>query len=180
MRRDKAGHWSAEEKILFALLGPLESQEEREESLLLALLSYYLPPLPPGGALRSACWRSNVDLILINTARNSLEHGWATEIVEPNESSASWADFQLAALRALLASFLSSVHVRPPHLAQGLELFRRGNSHQKQAKSFSFHHQDQDQNLLNVSFTLLQQTTMMNKLVKAQRSTPTAMASSSI
>ncbi|KAB1210289.1 Proline-, glutamic acid- and leucine-rich protein 1 [Morella rubra] len=79
-----------------------------------------------GGALRSACWRSNVDLLLINTARNSLEQGWATEIVEPNESSASWVDFQLAALRALLASFLSSVHVRPPHLAQGLELFRRG------------------------------------------------------
>ncbi|KAG2672395.1 hypothetical protein I3760_13G038900 [Carya illinoinensis] len=82
-----------------------------------------------GGALRSESWRSNVDLLLINTATSSLEGKWASEenhSFQPNEPTSIWVDFQLAALRALLASLLSSVHVRPPYLAQGLELFRRG------------------------------------------------------
>lgn len=87
-----------------------------------------------GGALRSESWRSNVDLLLINTATSSLEGKWASEekhSFQPNEPTSIWVDFQLAALRALLASLLSSVHVRPPYLAQGLELFRRGNYLQK-------------------------------------------------
>ncbi|XP_059433960.1 uncharacterized protein LOC132167082 isoform X2 [Corylus avellana] len=82
-----------------------------------------------GGALRSERWQSNVDLLLIMTATNSLEGGWVSEeksIFQFNEPTAIWVDFQLAALRALLASLLSSVRVRPPYLAQGLELFRRG------------------------------------------------------
>lgn len=38
-----------------------------------------------------------------------------------------WRDYQIAALRALLASLLSPGRTRPPHLSQGLELFRRGS-----------------------------------------------------
>lgn len=37
-----------------------------------------------------------------------------------------WRDYQIAALGALLASLLSPGRTRPPHLSQGLELFRRG------------------------------------------------------
>jgi hypothetical protein len=84
-----------------------------------------------GGALRSEHWQSNVDVLLIMTATNSLEVGWVSEeksIFQFNEPTTIWVDFELAALRALLASLLSSVRVRPPYLAQGLELFRRGNS----------------------------------------------------
>ncbi|GMY23428.1 proline-, glutamic acid- and leucine-rich protein 1 isoform X1 [Fagus crenata] len=85
--------------------------------------------LTVGGALRSESWRSNVDHLLITTAANSLKGGSSSEeknIFQPNEPTAAWVDFQLTALRALLASLLSSVHVRPPYLAQGLELFRKG------------------------------------------------------
>ncbi|KAK7851730.1 hypothetical protein CFP56_041023 [Quercus suber] len=85
--------------------------------------------LTVGGALRSESWRSDVDLLLIKTATNSLKWGWASEeknIFQQNEPTGIWVDFQLAALRALLSSLLSSVRVRPPYLSQGLELFRRG------------------------------------------------------
>lgn len=85
--------------------------------------------LTVGGALRSESWRSNVDHLLITTATNSLKGRSSSEeknIFQPNEPTAAWVDFQLTALRALLASLLSSVHVRPPYLAQGLELFRKG------------------------------------------------------
>ncbi|KAM3732952.1 hypothetical protein ACB098_11G097400 [Castanea mollissima] len=85
--------------------------------------------LTVGGALRSESWRSDVDLLLIKTATNSLKWGWASEeknIFQQNEPTGIWVDFQLAALRALLSSLLSSVRVRPPYLSQSLELFRRG------------------------------------------------------
>ncbi|XP_030966472.1 uncharacterized protein LOC115987139 [Quercus lobata] len=85
--------------------------------------------LTVGGSLRSESWRSDVDLLLIKTATNSLKWGWASEeknIFQQNEPTGIWVDFQLAALRALLSSLLSSVRVRPPYLSQGLELFRRG------------------------------------------------------
>ncbi|CAN0862320.1 hypothetical protein LINGRAHAP2_LOCUS8440 [Linum grandiflorum] len=42
-----------------------------------------------------------------------------------NEHAPMHPDFQLAALKALLASLLSPSRSRPPHLAQSLELFRR-------------------------------------------------------
>lgn len=85
--------------------------------------------LTVGGALRSESWRSNVDRLLITVATDACKGGWAKEVKDvfrTGESQQSWADFQLAALRALLASLLSFARVRPPYLAQGLELFRRG------------------------------------------------------
>lgn len=74
-------------------------------------------------------WRSDLDLLLINIMKNSSQGGWASEernSIQLNEPTDIWANVQLAALRTLLASFLSS-HFHPRHLAQGLELFRRGN-----------------------------------------------------
>jgi len=49
-------------------------------------------------------------------------------VAQLKEPAATVTDLQLAALRALLASFLSFARVRPPYLSQGLELFRRGTS----------------------------------------------------
>ncbi|XP_015876389.2 uncharacterized protein LOC107413049 isoform X1 [Ziziphus jujuba] len=89
-------------------------------SLKIAALEALEALLTVGGALRSEGWRSNVDLLIMNIATNSLKGGWA------NEPTEVWANLQLAALRALLASFLSSSRVRSPYLAQGLELFRKG------------------------------------------------------
>ncbi|XP_027159422.1 uncharacterized protein LOC113760878 isoform X2 [Coffea eugenioides] len=62
-------------------------------------------------------------------ATNACKVGWAdnNSTVVYGEATPIWADFQLAALRALLASLLSPGRVRPPHLAQGLELFHRGS-----------------------------------------------------
>ncbi|XP_077250053.1 proline-, glutamic acid/leucine-rich protein isoform X2 [Tasmannia lanceolata] len=82
-----------------------------------------------GGALRSECWRSDVDHLLITVATNACDAGWPNEdkrISLSDEPNTSRAEFQLAALRALLASLLSPARVRPPYLSQGLELFRRG------------------------------------------------------
>ncbi|XP_010242430.1 PREDICTED: proline-, glutamic acid- and leucine-rich protein 1-like isoform X2 [Nelumbo nucifera] len=86
--------------------------------------------LTVGGALRSECWRQNVDLLLITVATNASNGGWANEekdiFLLSDEPTSTRTDFQLAALRALLASLLSPARVRPPYLSQGLELFRRG------------------------------------------------------
>ncbi|XP_010939528.1 uncharacterized protein [Elaeis guineensis] len=85
--------------------------------------------LTVGGSLRSECWRPNVDLLLINVAKNACEMGLSYEgksVILTEEPTMSRADFQLAALQALLASLLSQAHVRPPYLSEGLELFRRG------------------------------------------------------
>ncbi|XP_043704243.1 proline-, glutamic acid- and leucine-rich protein 1 [Telopea speciosissima] len=86
--------------------------------------------LTVGGALRSEFWRRDVDLLLITVATNACDGGWTNEAKDTfdlsHELASTWADFQLAALRALLASLLSSAHERPPYLSQGLELFRRG------------------------------------------------------
>ncbi|KAG1366435.1 proline-, glutamic acid- and leucine-rich protein 1 [Cocos nucifera] len=85
--------------------------------------------LTVGGSLRSECWRPNVDLLLINVAKNACDMGLLYEgksVTLTEEPTMSRADFQLAALQALLASLLSQAHVRPPYLSEGLELFRRG------------------------------------------------------
>lgn len=70
-------------------------------------------------------WRSEVDMLLINVARSACDMGGSygqkpSTFGEPNIS-----EFQLASLKGLLASFLSS-HARPPYLANGIELFRKG------------------------------------------------------
>ncbi|KAM0936363.1 hypothetical protein DsansV1_C27g0202881 [Dioscorea sansibarensis] len=85
--------------------------------------------LTVGGSLRSEFWRSDVDLLLITVATNACDAGWASEgklALPPDEPASSRADFQLASLKALLASLLSCAHVRPTYLSQGLELFDRG------------------------------------------------------
>ncbi|XP_039124544.1 proline-, glutamic acid- and leucine-rich protein 1 [Dioscorea cayenensis subsp. rotundata] len=85
--------------------------------------------LTVGGSLRSEFWRSDVDLLLITVTTNACDAGWASEgklTLPTDQPASSRADFQLASLKALLASLLSSAHVRPPYLSQGLELFCRG------------------------------------------------------
>uniref|UniRef100_A0A0D9WER0 Pre-rRNA-processing protein RIX1 N-terminal domain-containing protein n=1 Tax=Leersia perrieri TaxID=77586 RepID=A0A0D9WER0_9ORYZ len=80
-----------------------------------------------GGSLRTDHWRAEVDLLLINIARSACGTGGRYEYkLSSAAGETSIADFQLASLKALLASFLSSSHARPPYLAQGIELFRRG------------------------------------------------------
>ncbi|KAI9077705.1 hypothetical protein K1719_040311 [Acacia pycnantha] len=81
-----------------------------------------------GGGLKSE-WREEVDNLLIGTAIDSFEEEWISEEIntfEQKESAVTSSDLQLAALRALLASFLSFSRKRSPHLAQGLQLFHRG------------------------------------------------------
>lgn len=81
------------------------------------------------GALRSEeGLRAKVEHLLITAAASSFEWPRASDDIffQANESIEVWVDYQLATFRALLASFLSAVHVRPLALAQGLELFRRG------------------------------------------------------
>ncbi|KAK6775338.1 hypothetical protein RDI58_026339 [Solanum bulbocastanum] len=74
--------------------------------------------LAVGGSRRSESWRVNVDHLLLDVTRNASKGGWAKDGI--------WRDYQIAALQALLASLLSPGRTRPPHLSQGLELFRRG------------------------------------------------------
>ncbi|KAL3649681.1 hypothetical protein CASFOL_006084 [Castilleja foliolosa] len=85
--------------------------------------------LTMGGSMRSEIWRGNVDHLLITVARNAFKEGWSREennFFVHGDPMPMWADFQLAALRALLASLLSPGRTRPSHLALGLELFHRG------------------------------------------------------
>ncbi|KAJ8557613.1 hypothetical protein K7X08_003238 [Anisodus acutangulus] len=68
--------------------------------------------LAVGGSWRSESWRVKVDHLLLDVTRNACKGGCE--------------DYQIAALRALLASLLSPGRTRPPHLSQGLGLFHRG------------------------------------------------------
>ncbi|KAL5800468.1 hypothetical protein ACOSQ4_033352 [Xanthoceras sorbifolium] len=85
--------------------------------------------LSVGGGLRFEAWRPDVDLLLYNLAADSCKDGWAYEensTFLSNEPIVTSADYQLAALRALLTSLLSPSRARPLYLAQGFELFRKG------------------------------------------------------
>ncbi|CAA3005199.1 proline-, glutamic acid- and leucine-rich 1 [Olea europaea subsp. europaea] len=104
-------------------------QNPAELSVKVAALEALEALLTVGGSLRSESWRANVDHLLITVATNACKGGWAKEersIFLCDEPIPIWADFQLASLRALLASLLSPGRVRPPYLSLGLELFRRG------------------------------------------------------
>ncbi|PRQ18884.1 hypothetical protein RchiOBHm_Chr7g0211051 [Rosa chinensis] len=110
-------------------LGTPKNNTRCSISVQIAALEALEALLTVDGVFKSEGWRSDVDLLLINIATNSLKGGLASEntsIYQPNEPTDVWGDIQLAALRALLASFLSSSRVRPPYLAQGVDLFRRG------------------------------------------------------
>lgn len=78
-----------------------------------------------GGSLRMDRWRSEVDMLLINVARSACGMGGSYEQKPSTFGEPNISDFQLASLKGLLASFLSS-HARPPYLANGIELFRKG------------------------------------------------------
>lgn len=98
-------------------------------SVKIAALNTLEALLTMGGAIRSESWRPDVDRLLITIATDAGKGGWAKEennVFLPYGPTNTWAEFQLAALKALLASLLSPGRVRPPFLAQGLELFRRG------------------------------------------------------
>ncbi|KAL5992130.1 hypothetical protein ACLOJK_013045 [Asimina triloba] len=97
-------------------------------SVQMAVLEALKALLTVSGALISDDLRSKADYCLITVAADSIDGRWLNEerrttsdVLTPNR-----AEFQLAALSALLASLLSSTRVRPPYLSQGLELFRRG------------------------------------------------------
>lgn len=70
-------------------------------------------------------WRSEVDMLLINVARSACGMGGSYEQKPSTFGEPNISEFQLASLKGLLASFLSS-HARPPYLANGIELFRKG------------------------------------------------------
>ncbi|CAJ1950342.1 unnamed protein product [Sphenostylis stenocarpa] len=98
-------------------------------SLRIAALETLEALITVAGALKSEPWRSKVDSLLIVIAMDSFKEGTVGEelsVVQLKEPAANVSDLQLAALRALLVSFLSFARVRPPHLSQGLELFCRG------------------------------------------------------
>ncbi|KAL1827943.1 hypothetical protein ACET3Z_006355 [Daucus carota] len=85
--------------------------------------------LTVGGAIRSDSWRPDVDRLLVATALDACKGGWAKEeknIFLQTGRTDPWAEFQLAALKAFLASLISPSRFRPPSLSQGLELFRKG------------------------------------------------------
>ncbi|XP_054784405.1 uncharacterized protein LOC129291194 isoform X1 [Prosopis cineraria] len=98
-------------------------------SLRIAALEALEVLITVAGSLKSETWRPKVDNLLIAIAIDSFEEGRVGEEInmfEQKESAVTSADLQLAALGALLASFLSFSLARPPHLAQGLQLFHRG------------------------------------------------------
>ncbi|XP_020585287.1 proline-, glutamic acid- and leucine-rich protein 1-like [Phalaenopsis equestris] len=102
-------------------------ESEAPLSVKIAALKTLEALLTMGGSLRSETWRRDVDRLVINVATNACDVGWANEdksSLVADESS--FADFQLAALEALLASLLSPTETRPPYLSQGLNLFQRG------------------------------------------------------
>ncbi|KAG2650672.1 hypothetical protein PVAP13_1NG198100 [Panicum virgatum] len=82
--------------------------------------------LNQGGSLQTDRWRPEVDLLLINVAINACDTGGSYEQKPSTFGGASILDLQLASLKALLASFLSSPYARPPYLAKGIKLFMKG------------------------------------------------------
>ncbi|CAN1122265.1 Proline-, glutamic acid- and leucine-rich protein 1, partial [Linum perenne] len=107
---------------------PSTNYKSATVSVKLAALEAIEACLTVGGAFRSKSWRSSVDNLLINIVENCCKGRWGSDERSflSNEPTSMHSDFQLAALKALLASLLSPSGPRPPHLAQSLELFRRG------------------------------------------------------
>ncbi|KAJ7974893.1 Proline-, glutamic acid-and leucine-rich protein 1 [Quillaja saponaria] len=130
-RKYNSSAGSIEEQQRGSCLGVVanKNQSVTPISLRIAALESLEALLTVSGALTSENWQADVGDLLITTAVDSFQEGWATEqnnTFQPNEPSTILGDLQLAALRALLASFLSSSQVPPTYLYQGLELFCRG------------------------------------------------------
>ncbi|XP_014515335.1 proline-, glutamic acid- and leucine-rich protein 1 [Vigna radiata var. radiata] len=110
-------------------------------SLRIAALETLEALVTVAGALKSEPWRSKVDSLLIVIATDSFKEGTVGEefsVLHLKEPAATVTDLQLAALRALLASFLSFGRGRPPYLSEGLELFRRGKQQTSVTKLAEF------------------------------------------
>lgn len=80
-----------------------------------------------GGSFRACYWRTQIDLLLINVARESFCTMGMYELRPLLAGDPTFSDFQLALLKSLLASFLSSPD-NCPYLERGLELFNKGNT----------------------------------------------------
>uniref|UniRef100_A0A0D9WQE1 Pre-rRNA-processing protein RIX1 N-terminal domain-containing protein n=1 Tax=Leersia perrieri TaxID=77586 RepID=A0A0D9WQE1_9ORYZ len=91
----------------------------------IAALETFEELLNVGGSFRACYWRTQIDLLIINVARESFYMMGMYELRPLLTEDPTLSDFQLALLKALLASFLSS-HECPPYLEPGLELFNRG------------------------------------------------------
>ncbi|XP_056698833.1 uncharacterized protein [Spinacia oleracea] len=81
-----------------------------------------------GGALSCDSWRRRMDDLMIEVATNACKGGWThfEKHFHCMDTRVNWEDFQLVALRALLASILSPAGYRPPYLSKGLSLFLKG------------------------------------------------------
>ncbi|CAM6128296.1 unnamed protein product [Calypogeia fissa] len=89
--------------------------------------------LTSGGALLPDRWRAEVDAVLASVAMGAATGSRCASLIFDEDStymegstSSSSTAFQVAAYRALLASLLSPCCHRPPYLAQGLAIFRKG------------------------------------------------------
>ncbi|XP_059670318.1 uncharacterized protein LOC132315897 [Cornus florida] len=112
-------------------------------SLKIAALQTLEVLLNVGGGLSSEYWQSSVDFLLVTVATNvcngELVSEKVSDLVPADECSSTWADFQLAALRALLASLLSRTRVHPPYLHRGIELFYKGKQGETKIAEFCAH-----------------------------------------
>lgn len=107
----------------------MKCQTSFPTSVKIAALEVLEALLIVGGYSKSDSWRPKVDHLLITMAVNACKGGWSKEernVFISSETSLVWTDFQLASLRALYASLISSGLACPSHFASGLELFRSG------------------------------------------------------
>uniref|UniRef100_A0A0E0A981 Pre-rRNA-processing protein RIX1 N-terminal domain-containing protein n=1 Tax=Oryza glumipatula TaxID=40148 RepID=A0A0E0A981_9ORYZ len=91
----------------------------------IAALETFEVLLTLGGSFRACYWRTQIDLLLINVARESFCTMGMYELRPLLSGDPTFSDFQLALLKSLLASFLSSPD-NCPYLERGLELFNKG------------------------------------------------------
>ncbi|KAJ4721047.1 Proline-, glutamic acid-and leucine-rich protein 1 [Melia azedarach] len=140
-RKHGATTGSSEDQNEITGLG-MEDPENRLaslKSLKIAALEALETLLTVGGGSGSESWRPTVDLLLFTVATNCCKEGWGNEEKKnsfPNDPTITLADLQLAALRALLTSLLSSARVRPPYLGGALELFGKGKQAGRQLAGF--------------------------------------------
>ncbi|CAI9101137.1 OLC1v1038396C1 [Oldenlandia corymbosa var. corymbosa] len=99
-------------------------------SVRIAALKLLEALLNVAGGYRSGAWRPKVDNLLIEVATDACNWGsiYNKSVALCAEATPMRQKLQVASLRALKASLLSSPHFPPPHLPQSLEIFRKGTS----------------------------------------------------
>ncbi|CAH8349955.1 unnamed protein product [Eruca vesicaria subsp. sativa] len=131
-KRKHASNSSAEAENSAVEVGVPHNHSSSPVSLKIAALEALETLLTIAGALGLGSWRERADNLLMATATSACEGRCAnaeTYHYLPNKSSTDLVEFQLAALRAFLASLVSPSPVRPAFLTEGLELFQRGKFH---------------------------------------------------